>query len=561
MGSLRKIILLFALLRVYCCIAREQLVLPEGEVHSILCTAPDEDHFGTSWRTAAGGEVGNEGTFTVGEEEPTTNGTKGRRVMFTASPEENGTTLICVVINFRQPSDSPEPLEFTIIIQGTLPAPDVDYTIMEDGSILFTWSPPFSHNITDVEPDISHYLVTIINTEDHHSVLTVNTTDTEYLLQSQDCQLSDYQVEIAAVNVVGVGDKYTSPPLTLDELDISDNVTVFLGRNSPVVNIKVRTSCHINLDLSLSPRFSGDTIHLTSDNVSKEETTLNISSSEIKFKEYYTAIVTVDGLDSFSHKLNFSTFDVQDVVIEEERSGHEITCYFAPGSQTKGCRIVIIQEGRGGDDCQFNTTATRLEGAGDAVVNVELPAGEYSVVVYDDEQVPEENPAYTTTLSIPGATPIVGCVFEKETESTSDSEENNLALVIGVVVAVAVMSVAVFVGSLFFAMIYIRGRKKTVPVQKDPVRGQESTTETPAVSQHSAEKPFEQSSPSEDRELKPSAESSSVSDYQTRTTTPPDTHKGKYIQVQLKTETNVQNLPNTNEEVLYSTIVPHNTAP
>ena len=103
---------------------------------------------------------------------------------------------------------------------GTLPAPDVDYTIREDGSILFSWSPPFSHNITDVEPDISYYLVTIINTEEHHSVLTVNTTDTEYLLQSQDCQLSDYQVEIAAVNVVGVGDKYTSPPLTLDGMAI-----------------------------------------------------------------------------------------------------------------------------------------------------------------------------------------------------------------------------------------------------------------------------------------------------------------------------------------------------
>ena len=118
MGSLRKIILLFALLRVYCCIAREQLVFPEGEVHSILCTAPDEDHFEISWRTAAGGEVGNGGTFTVGEEEPATNGTKGRRVIFTASPNINGTTLRCVVTDFSPNSDSPEELEFTIIIQG-----------------------------------------------------------------------------------------------------------------------------------------------------------------------------------------------------------------------------------------------------------------------------------------------------------------------------------------------------------------------------------------------------------------------------------------------------------
>ncbi|CAI8005288.1 hypothetical protein GBAR_LOCUS4127 [Geodia barretti] len=241
--------------------------------------------------------------------------------------------------------------------------------------------------------------------EDHHSVLTVNTTDTEYLLQSQDCQLSDYQVEIAAVNVVGVGDKYTSPPLTLDGMYLifQTNFSFNLGEN-PVISF-----------------------------------------------------------------------------------------------QTKGCRIVIIPEGRGGD-CELNTTATRLEGAGDARVNVELPAGEYSVVVYDDEQVTEENPAYTTTLSIPGATtPVVGCVFDVlVVEPTSDSEENNC-------------------------------RKKTAPVEKDPVRGQESTTETPAASQDSAEKLFEESSPSEDRELKPSAESSTVSDDQTHTTTAPDTRKGKVL--------------------------------
>ena len=93
-------------------------MFPEGEEHSILCTAPDEDHFEINWGTTAGGFFENEGTFTVGEEEPDTNGTKGRRVLFTASPEVNGTTLRCFVINFRQPSDSLEPLEFTIIIQG-----------------------------------------------------------------------------------------------------------------------------------------------------------------------------------------------------------------------------------------------------------------------------------------------------------------------------------------------------------------------------------------------------------------------------------------------------------
>ena len=94
-------------------------MLPEGEVRSILCTAPDEGHFAINWGTVDG-EFGNEDIFTVGDEEPATNGTKGRRVMFTALPVVNGTTLRCVIINFSQPSDSPEPLDFTIIIQGLL---------------------------------------------------------------------------------------------------------------------------------------------------------------------------------------------------------------------------------------------------------------------------------------------------------------------------------------------------------------------------------------------------------------------------------------------------------
>ena len=132
----------------------------------------------------------------------------------------------------------------------------MEYTKGE-GSIQFMWSPPFSHNITDVEPDISHYLVNIINMEDH-SVLTVNTTDTEYLLQSQDCQLTHYQVEIAAVNVVGVGDKYTSPPLILHgmfinqykiylyysystEMIISGTPTIYFGMNSPVIIFRVNS--------------------------------------------------------------------------------------------------------------------------------------------------------------------------------------------------------------------------------------------------------------------------------------------------------------------------------
>ena len=88
---------------------------------------------------------------------------------------------------------------------------------MKDQSVLFKWSAPFSHDITGVERDISHYVVNIINMADH-SVLSDNTTHTEYLLEPEQCRFNEYQVEIAAVNIVGVGEKYTSPQFTLQSM-------------------------------------------------------------------------------------------------------------------------------------------------------------------------------------------------------------------------------------------------------------------------------------------------------------------------------------------------------
>ena len=73
---------LFALLRVcfllgmYHCTAGEQLVLPEGVEHSILCTAPDDDRYLITW-VDDDGAVAN--GFVVGEEETVGDGMKGKK--------------------------------------------------------------------------------------------------------------------------------------------------------------------------------------------------------------------------------------------------------------------------------------------------------------------------------------------------------------------------------------------------------------------------------------------------------------------------------------------------
>ena len=77
---------------------------------------------------------------------------------------------------------------------------------------------------------------------------------------------------------------------------------------------------------------------------------------------------------------------------------YEITCYFASGSEARGCRIVLINnQGEGKEECN----AQRLEGVGEAVIKATLPAGEYSLLVYDDDDdyMGQENPAYHTLVS------------------------------------------------------------------------------------------------------------------------------------------------------------------
>ena len=91
------------------------------------------------------------------------------------------------------------------------------------------------------------------------------------------------------------------------------------------------------------------------------------------------------------------TFDVQNVEIRQtDNDEYEMTCYFAAGSKARGCRIVLIHEDNG--ECELNVT--RPEGSGEAVMKVTLPAGQYSLLVYDDDDnTGQENPAYTTSVS------------------------------------------------------------------------------------------------------------------------------------------------------------------
>ena len=98
-------------------------------------------------------------------------------------------------------------------LPGTLSPPVVSYDVSVDRrSVDFSWIAPFTLDISDVEPDILYYLVYIIS-DTNSTTLKVN--GVHYSLESDLCGSQVYRVEIAAVNIVGEGGKYYSPPLVL----------------------------------------------------------------------------------------------------------------------------------------------------------------------------------------------------------------------------------------------------------------------------------------------------------------------------------------------------------
>ena len=93
-------------------------MLPEGKEHTILCRSPAETKYLITWVANGAPIYDDHLIFTVGEERQLTGGEKGRNVTFIPTPDVNSTSLKCAVIDLNDYTNSFEPLNLTIIIQG-----------------------------------------------------------------------------------------------------------------------------------------------------------------------------------------------------------------------------------------------------------------------------------------------------------------------------------------------------------------------------------------------------------------------------------------------------------
>ena len=86
----------------------------------------------------------------------------------------------------------------------------LELTLLSDSIVSLHWKPPFSLDITVVDPDIEGYCVDVISTTSStlHSQCGINRTELNYSLPvGTVCE--DHTYSVTAVNVVGNGTRET----------------------------------------------------------------------------------------------------------------------------------------------------------------------------------------------------------------------------------------------------------------------------------------------------------------------------------------------------------------
>ncbi len=80
--------------------------------------------------------------------------------------------------------------------------------ILLDSIISFTWTPPFSLDISGVDPDITGYCVGVVNSTSSlaiHSQCGITDTQYNYTVSPNDTVCDTYTFTVTPVNIVGNG--------------------------------------------------------------------------------------------------------------------------------------------------------------------------------------------------------------------------------------------------------------------------------------------------------------------------------------------------------------------
>jgi hypothetical protein len=77
--------------------------------------------------------------------------------------------------------------------------------VIHHTTITLTWTPPFTLDITGVEPDITGYCVDVISSSTLYSSCEINVTRFSYTLPPQESACYNFTLVVTPMNVVGNG--------------------------------------------------------------------------------------------------------------------------------------------------------------------------------------------------------------------------------------------------------------------------------------------------------------------------------------------------------------------
>ena len=111
---------------------------------------------------------------------------------------------------------------------GRLPAVSL-INSTENFTIFLTWEPPFTLDITNVDPDITGYCVDVINStssEMLYSECGITETEFSYLIPNNShCYITTFSFSITPLNTVGRGEMATNEHRVATNRRLSHNVS------------------------------------------------------------------------------------------------------------------------------------------------------------------------------------------------------------------------------------------------------------------------------------------------------------------------------------------------
>ncbi|CAI7991644.1 hypothetical protein GBAR_LOCUS792 [Geodia barretti] len=282
-----------------------------------------------------------------------------------ARAEYNGTIVECFAASVFTDPIFYETKIATLNIQGILLAVSNNMEVTYGAtSVIISWTPPFSLDVTDVDPDI-WYSVLIYNVTDENNPTALLCTDCINITETNCTFTPDYlsPCHVYLFSVIpfnGAGQGESSHKCHCQEMWKQICRYILHGVNG----------------------LDNEAVHFNLSNLGVERLLVYTLPENEYFSVFFEVFTTAGAMNTSFN--NFSTYDVQSLSMEEERGGGVLVRgEFVSGSRAAGC-LVVLQGPPTFPD--IFRALLRTHSQDNVSTTVPVPPSTYTVYGYDVEE-------------------------------------------------------------------------------------------------------------------------------------------------------------------------------